>query len=101
MTACERQQLAEASQSGLQAGRRKPVIKKDPAREILTGSPTAGPGRTGELANGRFAATNIETTVAPKRRLLNVLLPVERLVKASFQKLGTAREALCCQVFCG
>ena len=43
-------------------------------------------GRLCEFANGSFEATNIETTVAPKRRLLNVLRPVERLVKASFQR---------------
>ena len=41
-----------------------------------------------------FGATNIETTVAPKRRLLNVLLPVERLVKASFKVRHYAGSAL-------
>ena len=41
----EHRQLAETGQSGVQVGRRKPVVQGGPAGEILSGSPGAGLGR--------------------------------------------------------
>jgi len=37
--------MAGLSQRGVQVGRRKPVTRDNPTREILTESPTAGDGR--------------------------------------------------------
>lgn len=46
---CDRPLLAGSSQGGAQVRRRKPVVRGEPAREILAGSPTAGDGRMCEV----------------------------------------------------
>jgi hypothetical protein len=56
----DRQVMAGTSQSGVQVGRRKPVIQGGPVRVILSGSPGSGYGRVCEVTSGCFVAAKQE-----------------------------------------
>jgi len=52
--------MAGTGQSGVQVGRRKPVIQGGPAEESLSGSPRAGCGRLPEVTSGCFVEVKQE-----------------------------------------
>jgi hypothetical protein len=88
-------EVAGTSQSGVQVGRRKPVIQGGPAGEVLSGSPGAGYGREREFAAapGSCLSTRDQAEVMPVKVDLREQGEVTPCLEppsnaATFQRLG-------------